>query len=152
MDTDADDGKGDDREVRLDDGRRGATELNFLTSTENNGHAAIYSILNVRLSGMQVLTVKILVPSGVGPSDYQQCVRTGGETVELTFFWHVTMTDTPIIHRVCKNDRGSFITADVPSKSIGFDVFLKYLRPSITEKLSQRHPSENIMSPKQINQ
>lgn len=53
---------------------------------------------------MKRLTIAMLVESGVGPSNYQLHGGSGGDTVNLTYSWSVSMTDTPIFYMYRKMD------------------------------------------------
>lgn len=77
----------------------------------------------------------ILEHSGVGPNDYQLRVGNGEKTVEFTYFWPMAMADTLVLHRFWEGWLRVGNNEDVHSRSIGFDVFLKLMRKSITERI-----------------
>lgn len=117
----------------LEAGPSGTTEFNFVNSTENYGHIAVYSVCNVRRTSMKRLTMAIRVHSGVDPNDYQLRVRKDEETVECTQFWPLSMTDTRVLHWGWESGPVGN-SEDFHMDSIGFYVFLKSMRKSITEQ------------------
>lgn len=71
----------DNEEGGVEGVRSGAVEFNVINSTENSGHAAMYSVWSVRRTGMKSLSIAILVHSGAGPSDYQFRVGSWGYNI-----------------------------------------------------------------------
>lgn len=92
----------------------------------------------------KMVTVSIVLPSGVGPRQCSTRIVEGGRELELTVKWPVPLTDLSVMHKKWLNSRAADIIGVYHPKYIGFETALNALRNNECDNL---HSATRISLP-----
>ena len=81
------------------------------------------------------ITVAVILPSGVGKSDFKVRVPEGGMCVELYFTWPNALVDVATMHRKWLRTEVSDRFERYHPKCVGFDEFFKELRSTTLDEI-----------------
>lgn len=95
----------------------------------------IHSVWNEPGTTTRMITVAIILPSGIGPGDFSLRVVEGGRELELTVQWPNPLTDLDTMHKKWLLSNGLDHMERYHPKYLGFEAALKHFREHSTDKI-----------------